>query len=331
MATNRRVLSYEEIIQNLEGRGIMPKTAPALEPTRRALATCGLNEWPFFRDFKNDPFKVVIVAGTNGKGSVCATLEALLTAAGERVGLYTSPHLQDTTERIRIGGADVSREHFSDAFFKVSEKLGDVQLTHFEMITVMAVWLFASGETLPPVDRIILEVGLGGLWDATNAVPHGACVITPLGMDHQNFLGPTIVDIAKNKFAVVPQERELGRPALVVHAKLPPETLELARQVQSATRSRWIESKSGQLHVEATASEPRFILDSPWGAARLSLPGPRGASNAMTALTMFEALGFDPSRYLYALTQVRWPGRMEKISEAPCPVYLSGDHNEQGV
>lgn len=332
MAPPAKTMTYEQIIQNLEGRGIMPKTAPALEPTRKALAALGLRDWPFFKDFKRDPYKVVIVAGTNGKGSVCATLEALLLSAGERVGLYTSPHLEDTTERIRIGGHDVSRELFMRAFHAVDEALKGMPLTHFEMITVMAVWLFASGKAMPPVDRILLEVGLGGLWDATNAVPHGACVITPLGLDHQNFLGPTLVDIAKNKFAVVPRETELGRPALVVHAKLPPETVALARQIQSATGSRWVEARSGRAIAETSrAGEPVYRLESPWGLAQLALAGARGADNSMTALTTFEALGFDPAAHLEALAHVRWPGRMEKAATEPCPVYLSGDHNEQGV
>lgn len=317
---------FRDIVDQLDGRGVMPKTQPALLPTRRALDALEILSWPFFKNF--DPQKVIIVAGTNGKGSVCATLETLLLAAGENVGLYTSPHLMDITERIRVGGRDINQTLFCDAFEAVEEVVGHLKLTHFEMITVMALWVFASGRATKLVDRIILEVGLGGLWDATNAIPHGACVITSLGFDHQSFLGNTIEEIASNKFAVIPHEKDLGQRALVVHSKLPSETEALALKVRTETNSDWIEAKRGSLRV---SEGPRYEISTPWGAAEIALAGRRGLENTMTALTMFEALGFEPAKFLRSLKSVSWPGRMELIESDPVPIYLSGDHNEQGV
>ncbi|MEQ1877566.1 MAG: hypothetical protein ABL958_13055 [Bdellovibrionia bacterium] len=319
---------YKSIVEELEARGVMPKTAPALKPTRHALGVLGITRWPIFEDFKNHPEKIIIVAGTNGKGSVCATLETLLTAAGERVGLYTSPHLIEMTERFRIGGRDIDEALFCDTFEAVEEDVSYMGLTHFEMLTVMAAHIFASGKFTLPVDRIILEVGMGGLWDATNAIPHGACVITKLGIDHRYFLGKTLPEIAANKFAVVPTSTEIGRSALVVHTKLPKEVSALAEEIKKKTASRWIEAETGKLNA---SPGPKYEISTKWGSAEIALAGERGLENTMTALTMFEQLGYDPAQFLGALKNVRWPGRMELAAETPVPIYLSGDHNEQGA
>ncbi|MEW6057810.1 MAG: cyanophycin synthetase [Bdellovibrionota bacterium] len=315
---------YRQVVQALEARGVMPKTRPALEPTKQGLKALGLGS-----SFSIDPSRAVVVAGTNGKGSVCASLEALLLSTGSRVGLYTSPHLIEHTERIRLSGKDISRDLFCQAYDHVSEKTRHLQLTHFETLTLMAAWAFAAGAITPPSDWMIFEVGLGGTWDATNAIPHAFNVISRLGFDHQNLLGETLAEIAANKFGVV------GQDSTVVHSPFTDGSVaSLAREAAEKTNSTWICSKSFDLSVKSQDfEEPRYLLRSEWGEAPLKLPGWRGAENTALALTAFEALGFDPGRALHALEKVQWPGRMEKVESANLKrrLYLSGDHNPQGI
>ncbi|MFZ9596127.1 MAG: bifunctional folylpolyglutamate synthase/dihydrofolate synthase [Bdellovibrionia bacterium] len=324
--------SYRKVVQELESRTVMPERPPSLLPTKQGLAR-------ILHPSQFKPKTTLVVAGTNGKGSVCALLEALLLSAGKTVGLFTSPHLEETTERFRIGGVDVSQDAFCAAYAEVAQKTEDLGLSHFETLTLMAAWLFFSGQLFPPLEYTIFEVGLGGLWDSTNAIPHIPCIITALGYDHQNLLGNTLVEIAANKFGIVqPQAR-------VVHAPFPKETeashlalCQLARQVQQKTHSHWREREPFELKVipgenlPGIKREPQFTLRTAWGEAPLSLPGTRAAENASTALTMFHELGFPPQDHLQALQNVRWPGRMEKVAdESPCSIYLSGDHNPPGI
>lgn len=322
-------MNYNETVRLIESRSIMPDGPPSLDKMHRA--------YERLQSLLNfDSKKVILVAGTNGKGSVCATLEALLLSAGERVGTYTSPHLEQTTERFRIQGEDISEEVFCSAYEKVAELTEDLDLTHFEILTAMALLIFYAE---PKVDWGIFEIGLGGLWDATNAIPHHTSVITALGMDHQNLLGDTLSEIAANKFGIIRSGNN------VIHAPLPDEVRELALEVQRKTGTQWRQSIPFDLSIRASEiidfdspthpkfDEPTFYIHTQWGSAQLTLPGQRGAENAATALTVFESLGFNPARHLTALRQVRWAARMERFTSSglPCPVYLSGDHNIQGV
>src|SRR5438270_7420652 len=142
-----------------------------------------------------DATRFVHVAGTNGKGSTCAMIEAGLRACGVRTGLYTSPHLVEPTERINIAGEPVTPEQFAAAFDTVhstaerirSAGIVDLHPTYFETVTAMGFLLFREHE----VGTVVLEVGLGGRLDATNIVHPKLCVITPISYDHQSFLGTT--------------------------------------------------------------------------------------------------------------------------------------------
>ena len=131
---------------------------------------------------------VFTVTGTNGKGSTCAGLESLLQAAGQATGCYTSPHLLQYNERVRINGEMVSDEALCRAFTVVDEARGDVSLTYFEFGTLAALWLFAAAE----LDAVVLEVGLGGRLDAVNVVDANVAVVTSIGLDHQEYLGDTL-------------------------------------------------------------------------------------------------------------------------------------------
>jgi dihydrofolate synthase/folylpolyglutamate synthase len=313
-------MSYPEVIRALEARVIMPDGPPSLVPMQQGLDR-------ILKGMVLDPRDIIVVAGTNGKGSVSATLEALLLDAGETVGLYTSPHLEETTERVRINGSDVSPEVFSETYQNVDLLTHDMGLSHFEMLTLMAVWIFRVRKDLPRIRWLIFEVGLGGTWDATNAIPHHYNVITSLGFDHQNLLGNTLTEIAANKFGIIRDD------SIVIHSEFPDEVKPLAREVQAKTQSKWVPSVPFAWSASVADQVPTFNLQTQWGTAPLSLPGRRGAQNAATALTLFHELGYDPARYLSALTHVRWSGRMERVqkSKNTPPIYLSGDHNPQGV
>ncbi len=146
-----------------------------------------------------DAYRVIHVAGTNGKGSTCAMIDAGLRAAGIRTGLFTSPHLIEPTERIQIDGIPVSESQFRQAFDAVhaaAESLDlDCHPTYFETVTAMAFWLFREAG----VETALIETGLGGRLDATNVVHPKLTVITPIDFDHEVYLGHTIEAIAGEK------------------------------------------------------------------------------------------------------------------------------------
>lgn len=319
-------MNYKEIIQELESRGIMPNRPPSLAPMQAALARLNLHI---------PPEGVVIIAGTNGKGTTAASLEALLISAGERVGLYTSPHLEDTCERIRVNGVNISERNFSLGFEKVIEATHDLSLSHFEMITLIAAWFFFhDSKEIPRCTRVILEVGLGGTWDATNAIPHGTSVIAMIDYDHQDLLGGTLQSIALNKFGVIPR----NAPQKIIRTQFSPEVEKTFEEFM--TKDSLFHSGLHQVTrippldcAVQGGRPPKIILKSPWGQAALALPGKRSAENSLLALTAFEALGYDPKKHLNALNKTRWPGRFEWIenSNLPCPLVLSGDHNHSGA
>lgn len=336
MRADLEKLDYTSIVRELESLGVMPDRPPSL-----LTMVQGLDQL-FYSDEvgKLDPEKTILIAGTNGKGSVAATLEALFLAAGKKVGLYTSPHLEETTERIRLSGQDISQELFCEVYREVISRTTALKLTHFEVLTLMAAWLFYSNrwanERGGPLDWVILEVGLGGTWDATNAIPHRHCVITSLGYDHQAILGKSLEEIALNKFGIIPS----GRPsdgqtdATVVHSPFPSEIQDFVKKVKATLPVReWRECVPFEVQVDLTEAEPSFSLQTQWGTFPMALAGRRAGLNSATALTLFDSLGYRPEQFKQALSQVRWPGRMERIEspKCPCPLYLSGDHNPKGI
>lgn len=316
------VKSYNEAIQFLESLQIMPKTMPGLDKIKRALVK---TDW----FLKVDPKKVVIVAGTNGKGTTSAALEALLLHAGQRVGFYSSPHLISTTERIRLNGQDISETEFLNLFHRCESLIRECELSHFEALTLMAGEYFFGAAQVNPIDFAILEVGLGGTFDATNAFPHKYVMITKLGLDHVSILGSTLNEIAANKFGVVTKK------SIVVHHVLPAEVIGLKARVQKETNSNWVETEKAELSIDVQGPRPRYFLKHTDIGMKfeINIPGPRAAENIMSAATLFQILGFDLSHHVQALKLIQWPGRMQevKIADIQCPVFLSGDHNLQGV
>jgi dihydrofolate synthase/folylpolyglutamate synthase len=302
-----QAVTYTQAVQELEALGIMPDAMPSLEPMRRALARSGLSI-PRARN--------VIIAGTNDKGTTAATLHSLLLTQSPRVGLYTSPHLISTRERIRLGAEDLSEADFVRAYLALRPIVAAERLTHFEALTLIAAHVFFSGDFGPRVDYAIWEVGLGGMFDATNAIPHLHGAITRLGLDHQNILGQTLPEIARQKFGVIGARHE-GTVARIVYSPMPDSLAPLRAEIAAQTGCEWIPARPGDL-----PALPPVLL-----------PGARARENFATALTLYAALGFDARAALPALGQVRWPGRFSLHSDArfPCPVFLSGDHNPDGV
>lgn len=260
-------------------------------------------------------YRVVHVAGTNGKGSTCAMIEAGLRAEGIHTGLYTSPHLIEPTERIQIAGLAVSREQFAQAFEVVHETAGRLDLdchpTYFETVTAMAFWLFREQH----VETAVVEVGLGGRLDATNVVHPALTVITPVDLDHQFFLGNTIESIAAEKAGIL----KAGVPTIVSR--------------QSPEAMRVIESTAAALGVAITRTEQFEIRDleldargSSFSGLRCPLAGEHQVDNAVAAVLALEALGVKPD----GIADAHWPGRLEHVSPNP-DIILDGAHNPAGA
>ncbi len=322
MNSSFSVNTYQQVVERLESLSIMPKEMPGIEKIKLAL-----NSTVWFS--KIDPEKVIVVAGTNGKGSTCAILESLLVSARKCVGFYSSPHLVDTTERIRINKKQISKGAFIQLYRQNEELINKFQLTHFEALTLMAADYFFSSVWDHKLDYAIFEVGLGGTFDATNAIPHKTSVITALSLDHTQILGTDLKSIAKNKFGIIQNNN------VVIHHALPEELQNLKKEIQLKTKSTWFEGIPVTLEIRSNeqTQTPEYSLQSQWGLSKINLIGIRAAENASTALRVFEKLGFKPESHLSALNQVDWSGRMQKISwpGLASRIYLSGDHNPHGV
>jgi dihydrofolate synthase/folylpolyglutamate synthase len=260
-------------------------------------------------------FRVVHVAGTNGKGSTCAMIEAGLRATGIRTGLFTSPHLIEPTERIQIDGIPVSPSDFERAFnivHETAEKLDlDCHPTYFETVTAMAFWLFREKN----VDTAVVEVGLGGRLDSTNVVQPVLTVITPIDFDHEAYLGHTIEAIANEKAGIL----KPGVPA--VFARQRPE----AAQVLAA--------QAAKLRAPITRAEDFEIRDllvdargSRFSEIVCPLAGEHQVDNAITAALALRALGVSTD----GIAETRWPGRIEHVSPNP-DIILDGAHNPAGA
>ncbi|MCU1336203.1 MAG: FolC bifunctional protein [Bryobacterales bacterium] len=259
--------------------------------------------------------RVVHVAGTNGKGSTCAMIDAGLRAAGVRTGLFTSPHLIEPTERIQIDGIPVSEADFERAFnvvHEIAEKLDlDCHPTYFETVTAMAFWLFREKK----VETAVVEVGLGGRLDSTNTVQPVLTVITPIDFDHEAYLGHTIEAIAGEKAGIL----KPGVPAV------------FARQRPEAARV--LEARAAELRVPVTRAEQFEIHDlhidargSRFSGIVCPLAGEHQVDNAVTAALALRALGVSPA----GIAEARWPGRIEHVSPNP-DVILDGAHNPAGA
>jgi dihydrofolate synthase / folylpolyglutamate synthase len=288
----------------------------------------------------------VIVAGTNGKGSVSAFLAAILMEAGIEPGVYTSPHLVRFEERIAVAGEPVGEEEVASLTHEVREAIeagrrkGEETPTYFEATTALA-FLHFSRRRVPIA---ILEVGMGGRFDATNVVVPALCAITPISMDHMQWLGPTLETIAYQKAGILKPDV----PAAV--SPQPPQALgvivsEAARvgaPLRLVADCAVVPAPAAGPHRGAWSDPPRFDLTTPAGTRyerlTLSLRGAHQVGNAVTAVLLAEQLsarglrGIDPSSIARGLARAVWPGRLEMIpgGAAAPDLLLDGAHNPAG-
>jgi dihydrofolate synthase/folylpolyglutamate synthase len=309
-------VNYPDSVEFLYALGNEIKTAKlGLDRIRAVLHALGRPQ---------DRFRIVHVAGTNGKGSTCAMIESALRAGGLRAGLFTSPHLSEPTERIRVDGRPISSADFAAAFDRVhaavEELLADGRIdlhtTYFETVTAMALLVFAE-----TVEIAVVEVGLGGRLDATNVVRPELAVITPIDFDHEQFLGRSIEAIAGEKAGIL----KSGAPAVFARqrpeagAVLDARAAELGIAVTRPTAVRDLE-----LHARGS----RFRI----GELTIECPlaGEHQVENAATAVAALEALDIPAAAIARGIADARWPGRLERISENP-EIVVDGAHNPAGA
>jgi dihydrofolate synthase / folylpolyglutamate synthase len=277
--------------------------------------------------------RIVHVGGTNGKGSVAALTAAILQAAGLRTGLYTSPHLREVTERVRIDGVQVSRETLSRHAARIVPALDVGAATFFEGMTAVALAVFEEAR----VDAAVLEVGLGGRWDATNVGQPLVSVITQIDYDHQEFLGRRLEDIAGEKAGII-------RGGTAISAVQAPEAMAV---IEARCRAEHVplQIAGRELIVRARASDlggHRLDVRGPGWAyddLRLALPGlyqPGNAVLAIGAARVFASaseLLVPDSAVRAGCADVKWPGRFQVIPSATGrpTLVLDGAHNPGGA
>jgi len=268
---------------------------------------------------------VIHVAGTNGKGSTQAMIRAGLEAEGKRVHAYTSPHLARFHERIRLAGDLITEAALTEVLDRAYKANGSDPITYFEITTVAALMAFAE----TPADYTLLEVGLGGRLDATNVIAKPALtIITPVDLDHQQYLGDTLAAIAGEKAGIIKR----GVPC-VVGPQLD-EGLEVIEKV--AARLGAPVFAYGQ-HYHVGTERGRLIYQDERGLLDLplpNLPGPHQIQNAGGAIAALRVLGFGEEACEAAVTKAFWPARMQHMKTGrlvdlakPAELWLDGGHN----
>ena len=357
------------------------QSLPALEPTPDEIAALLQVEhlldqrWPETKlepstvrmealmDLLGSPqrgYPCIHIAGTNGKTSVARMIDALLTAFGQRTGRATSPHLQAAVERISIDGRPISPALYVETYREIEPfvQMVDLQsetgelapsgepgtpgpaMSKFEVVTAMAFAAFADA----PVDVAVIETGMGGRWDATNVVDAPVCVITPIGLDHMDYLGDTLAQIAGEKAGIIgaPRGELVPVDTVAVIGLQEPEAMEVL--LAQAVRSDAVVAREGseftvlsrQVAVGGQLLELRGLAGV-YPDVFLPLHGEHQASNAVLALAAVEAFfGAGTGRQLDVDTvragfaAARSPGRLERMRVAPT-VFIDAAHNPAGA
>jgi dihydrofolate synthase/folylpolyglutamate synthase len=271
---------------------------------------------------------VVHVAGTNGKGSTQAMIRAGMEAAGKTVHAYTSPHLARFHERIRVAGQIIPEDELAVLLDECERANGGASITFFEITTAAAFLVFSR----VPADWLLLEVGLGGRWDATNVIaPPALSVITPISLDHQQYLGETVGEIAWSKAGIIKR-----RTPCVVGPQ-PPEAMAVIEDEAAKLGAPLL--VRGQ-HWMSWAERGRLVFQDEHGLLDLPLPnlrGPHQIDNAGAALMALRHLGFGPEACEAAVTMADWPARMQRLTRGPlveaagrAELWLDGGHNPAG-
>ncbi|UNK47489.1 bifunctional folylpolyglutamate synthase/dihydrofolate synthase [Arthrobacter sulfonylureivorans] len=322
----------ESVYAELLGRAPENKMEPRMEPLFRAMDILGE---------PNKAFASIHLTGTNGKTSTARIIEAGLRAHGLRTGRYTSPHLSKVTERISIDGEPVADETFVRVWDEIRPYLdiidqelnaeGEPRLTYFECVTILAIAIFAD----EPVEVAVVEVGLGGITDATNVVDGQVSVITPISLDHTDLLGDTTADIAREKAGIIKSGGFLISAAQPLDAA--EVLLEQARDVQVPFRfegvefgveSRTVAVGGQQLTINGLAGRYEDLM--------LPLHGAHQAQNAAVAVAALEAFLGGGEKELNvevlreAFLEVTSPGRLEVVRTAPT-IIVDAAHNPDGM
>ena len=321
-------MGFAEAKTHLEALGIdaMKSMAPSLHRVETLL------------DVLDNPQKkipAIHITGTNGKTSVARIATSLLVAAGLKVGTYTSPHLISMNERISLNGQPITEEAFGETFdhllpyLKVVEDRLDERLTYFEIMTA----LFFLWAVEAPVEALVVEVGLGGRWDATNVMQAPVCVITNIGLDHTEILGDR-PSIAKEKSGII------GPDSVVVTAERDPEMLAIISAAAGDPGDVSVLSRDFEVIENKVALGGRYLSVSGRGRTYegmfLALHGAHQGVNAATALqavmSFLPSAGFDRSVVAEGLASVTSPGRLETIkTESAVPTVLDVAHNPDGI
>jgi dihydrofolate synthase/folylpolyglutamate synthase len=319
---------YQKVVDELHRRWPDAQVVPSLDREQRLVDLLGS---------PHHGYPVIHVGGTNGKSSTTRMAGELLRAAGLRVGRFTSPEDQ-LSDRIAVDGAPVSPERFVELYHEVAPYLAVVdaefpqRLTAFEVLTAMAFAAFADA----PVEAAVLEVGMGGAWDCTNVVRAEVAVLTPIGLDHQRYLGDTVEEIATEKAGII-------KPgAIVVLARQPVEAARpiLARCAEVGATVARQDAEFGVLQRAVAVGGQLLALQGlgeQYDEVFLPAHGPYQAQNAALALAAVEALlgagaqrRLDPELVRQGFAATRVPGRLERVRSAPT-VLLDAAHNPAGM
>lgn len=267
---------------------------------------------------------VIHIAGTNGKGSTQAMIRAGLEGWGKSVLAYTSPHLARFHERIRLAGALISEPHLTEVLDECYAKNGGENITYFEITTVAGLLAFSRTSA----DYTLLEVGLGGRLDATNVITPQLSVITPVSIDHEQFLGNTLAKIAGEKAGIIKR----GVPVVV--GPQPDEAMEVIEATAARLGAPLI-AYGQQWHV--SQEHGRLVFQDETGLLDLPMPALLGAhqvQNAGAALAALRYLGADEAACEAAMVNAEWPARMQKLKTGPLvaaapqvELWLDGGHN----
>lgn len=268
---------------------------------------------------------VIHIAGTNGKGSTLAFIRAGIEAAGKSAHAYTSPHLARFHERIRLAGTLIDEAQLSEILDECLVANGPDPITYFEITTAAAFLAFSRNAA----DYTVLEVGLGGRLDATNVIDSPELsIITPVDLDHQQYLGETISEIAREKAGIIKR----GRPVIVA-----PQQDHALEVIEARAEQLGAPIYAHGQHWHVTTEAGRLIFQDETGLLDLPLPalaGPHQIQNAGTAIAALRVLGFDETACEGAMRDVTWPARMQRLKHGPlveaapdAELWLDGGHN----
>ncbi|HEV3272165.1 MAG TPA: folylpolyglutamate synthase/dihydrofolate synthase family protein [Candidatus Methylacidiphilales bacterium] len=303
-----------------------PDALSYLGETRRFGMKLGLEPMRELARALGDPqerLRFIHLAGTNGKGSTAAFCESCLRPAGFRAGLYTSPHLVSVRERIQINRRLISEADFAEGMTVVRravEKAGNHEATFFELTTALALWYFAREK----VDWVVWETGLGGRLDATNIVTPEVCIITNIGLDHQQYLGQSLREIAAEKAGIIKpgvpvvSAVEMGGAGDVIR--------DSARAGGCALTLVHRDMEVKDLGLRGN----KQIVEVDGHEFTLGLIGPHQVQNAACAVAVMRRLGVSEAAIARGLAETNWPGRFEILSGKPL-IVLDGAHNSAGT